>query len=144
MIAQDARLVPFLSAQENVALALGNRGLSDAESDEAASEALASVGLAELAGQRVARLSLGERQRVAIAARSRAGRSCCWPTSRRPDSTRRTRSRWAPSSARLVEERHTTIVCATHDPLVIDQADEDFSCIDEGARCSAQSPAPTP
>jgi putative ABC transport system ATP-binding protein len=28
--------------------------------------------------------------------------------------------------SRLVEERGTTVVCATHDPLVIEQADEEL------------------
>ena len=62
MIAQDASLVPFLSARENVEL-----GLQVRSAEGNAVEALASVGLAELAEQRVDRLSMGERQRVAIA-----------------------------------------------------------------------------
>jgi ABC-type lipoprotein export system ATPase subunit len=126
VIAQDARLVPFLTAHENVALALGTRGLPDTESDEAASEALASVGLAELAGQRVARLSLGERQRVAIA-RAIAGRPelllADEPTARLDAANAQ---QVGALLARLVDERGTTIVCATHDPLVIEHADEEL------------------
>src|SRR5581483_4168606 len=56
VVTQGSELVPFLTALETVAL----RGVATAH----ASEALAAVGLAELAGQRVSRLSMGERQRV--------------------------------------------------------------------------------
>ena len=126
VIAQDAGLVPFLSAQENVALALAARGLSDTEADTAAAEALGSVGLGELARQRVARLSLGERQRVAIA-RAVAGRPRLLladePTARLDAANAQ---QVGALLARLVDERGTTIVCATHDPLVIEHADEEL------------------
>ena len=127
VIAQDAGLVPFLSAQENVALALAARGLTDAEAETAAAEALDSVGLGELARQRVARLSLGERQRVAIA-RAVAGRPRLLladePTARLDAANAQ---QVGALLARLVDERGTTIVCATHDPLVIEQADEELA-----------------
>ena len=121
VISQDARLVPFLTARENVELALGVRGAAgDAD------EALGSVGLGELAGQRVARLSLGERQRVAIARAVAAGPELLLadePTARL-DAVNALEV--GALLARLVDERGTTIVCATHDPLVIDQADEEL------------------
>ncbi len=61
--------VPFLTAQESVELALAMRGAPTTS----AVQMLAAVGLEELAQQRVARLSMGERQRVAVA-RALAGR----------------------------------------------------------------------
>jgi putative ABC transport system ATP-binding protein len=119
--------VPFLSGRENVALALAARGLSEADAAAAADEALASVGLAELAAQRVARLSLGERQRVAIA-RAVAGRPKLLladePTARLDAANAQ---QVGALLARLVDERETTIVCATHDPLVIEHADEELA-----------------
>jgi ABC-type lipoprotein export system ATPase subunit len=122
VIAQDTNLVPFLTARENVELTLAARG-SENGSAEAA---LSSVGLAELAGQRVARLSMGERQRVAIA-RAVAARPelllADEPTARLDAANA---VEIGALLSRLVEERGTTIVCATHDPLVIEQADEEL------------------
>jgi energy-coupling factor transport system ATP-binding protein len=126
VIAQDAALVPFLSARENVELTLAARGLPQADAAAAADETLAAVGLAELAGHRVARLSMGERQRVAIA-RAVAARPKLLladePTARLDAANA---LELGALLARLVEERGMTIVCATHDPLVIEQADEEL------------------
>jgi ABC-type lipoprotein export system ATPase subunit len=84
------------------------------------------VGLEELAGQRVARLSLGERQRVAIA-RAVAARPKLLvadePTARLDAANALAIGGLL---SRLVAEHGTTIVCATHDPLVIEQADEEL------------------
>src|SRR4029453_7617594 len=66
-IPQDPALTPFLSARENVEVALTLRDVSPEEAAQRALDALSEVGLAERAEQRVARLSAGERQRVAIA-----------------------------------------------------------------------------
>jgi ABC-type lipoprotein export system ATPase subunit len=122
VIAQDAGLVPFLTAQENVELALGIHGVS--APDPAA--ALESVGLAELAGQRVERLSMGERQRVAIA-RAVAARPelllADEPTARLDAANA---EEIGALLSRLVTESGVTIVCATHDPLVIEQADAEL------------------
>jgi putative ABC transport system ATP-binding protein len=124
VIAQDTSLVPFLSARENIELALATRGNTDAAA--AVDETLSAVGLAELAGQRVARLSMGERQRVAIA-RAVAGRPKLLladePTARLDAANALAIGALL---SRLVEESGTTIVCATHDPLVIEQADEEL------------------
>jgi ABC-type lipoprotein export system ATPase subunit len=126
VIAQDARLVPFLSAHENVELTLAARGSTKADAAAAASEALGSVGLAELAGQRAAQLSLGERQRVALARAVAAGPKLLLadePTARLDAANA---LEIGALLSRLVDERGTTIVCATHDPLVIEQADEEL------------------
>jgi ABC-type lipoprotein export system ATPase subunit len=70
---QDPAPVGFLSAQENVTLALRLRGFSAAGAAERATEVLVRLGLAERVAQRVSRLSAGEAQRVALA-RARCGR----------------------------------------------------------------------
>jgi putative ABC transport system ATP-binding protein len=120
-VGQQAGLVPHLSALENVELGLALRGRD--ETRIAALTALESVGLAERATQRVSRLSQGERARVAIA-RAVAAR----PTLLLADEPT---SRLDGANAiavgvllrRLARETGAAVVCATHDPLVIEQAD---------------------
>lgn len=120
-VAQSPELVPFLSARENVELALELRGVSGGD---AADAALAAVGLEELAGQRVVRLSAGERQRVAVA-RAVATRPALLladePTARLDGANALALTALL---SRLAAEWGTGVVCATHDPYVIDQADE--------------------
>jgi len=64
---QSHQLVPVLSAEENVALALWIRGLPEAECRTKARAALAAVGLAGLEARRPDAMSGGQRQRVAVA-----------------------------------------------------------------------------
>ena len=64
---QSHQLVPVLSAEENVALALWIRGLPEAECRARARTALGAVGLAGLEGRRPDAMSGGQRQRVAVA-----------------------------------------------------------------------------
>jgi ABC-type lipoprotein export system ATPase subunit len=121
-VGQQAGLVPHLSAFENVELALAVRGLGDARA--AAFAALEEVGLAERARQRVSRLSQGERARAAIA-RAVVSRPRLLladePTSRLDSANALA---VALLLARLARSTGMAVVCATHDPLVIDQADD--------------------
>ena len=64
---QAHQLVPVLSAEENVALALWIRGLPEEACAARARAALAAVGLAGLEDRRPDALSGGQRQRVAVA-----------------------------------------------------------------------------
>jgi len=117
--------VPHLSALENVELALALRGLDGGRL--AALEALESVGLGERATQRVARLSQGERARVAIA-RAIVSRPALLladePTSRLDGANA---IAVAILLAGLARATGTAVVCATHDPLVIEQAESQMS-----------------
>ncbi len=120
-VAQDGGLVPHLSALENVELALAIRELP--ADTTAARSLLTAVGLAERASQRVERLSHGERARVAIA-RALATR----PTVLLADEpTARLDAANAVAVAalllRLARETGAAVICATHDPLVVEQAD---------------------
>ncbi|HEV2593443.1 MAG TPA: ATP-binding cassette domain-containing protein [Gaiellaceae bacterium] len=120
-VAQQAGLVPHLSAIENVELALALRGVD--ETRLAAVTALESVGLGERATQRVARLSQGERARVAIA-RAVAARPKLLladePTSRLDGANAIS---VAVLLAKLARDTGAAVLCSTHDPLVMEQAD---------------------
>jgi ABC-type lipoprotein export system ATPase subunit len=118
LVTQGTDLVPFLTARETVELALALRGMRQEE----AGRALVSVGLGELADQRVARLSMGERQRVAIA-RALAARPALLladePTARLDEANARA---VGALFAELARNTGTAIVCATHDPVLIEHA----------------------
>ncbi len=64
---QDFALFPHLSVQDNVAFGLREQGMGTAASRAAATELLASFGLADKARQATTALSGGEQQRVALA-----------------------------------------------------------------------------
>jgi ABC-type lipoprotein export system ATPase subunit len=125
VVGQQPGLIPFLSARENVELGLALRRRR-AQRD-AAMEALAAVHLLERSEQRVSRLSTGEQVRVAIA-RAVAPRAelllADEPTARLDQANALA---IATLLERLAGELGIGIVCATHDPLVIEQADEELS-----------------
>ncbi len=119
-VGQQAGLVPALSALENVELTLALRG----QPPNAARETLVAVGLEDRIEQRVARLSTGERGRVAIA-RALAPRPelllADEPTSRLDQANA---IAVGTLFVRLARQYGAAVVCATHDPLLIEQADE--------------------
>jgi ABC-type lipoprotein export system ATPase subunit len=127
LVRQEIGLIPFLSARENVELALALRGLERGEATQRAVETLDALGLAERTEQRVARLSSGERGRVAIA-RAVAARPALLladePSARLDQANALA---VAALLRTLAHEYGAAVVCATHDPLVIEQADEQLA-----------------
>jgi ABC-type lipoprotein export system ATPase subunit len=125
LVTQEPPLVPFLSVRENVELFLGLRGKDGLEGR--AQETLAVAGLEQLAEQRVSRLSTGERERVAIA-RALASEPDLLladePTARLDYANALAIGELI---SRIARERGIAVVCATHDPAVIEQADEELS-----------------
>jgi ABC-type lipoprotein export system ATPase subunit len=133
LVGQEPGLVPFLSGRENVELALAIRGIDNEAARERTLAALAAVGLAAETERRVSDLSSGQRERVAIA-RSVAARPSLLvadePTSRLDQANALAVARLL---LRLARETGTAVVCATHDPLLVEQADDriDLERIDE-------------
>jgi ABC-type lipoprotein export system ATPase subunit len=121
VVAQQSRLMPFLTATENVELALSVRG-RQADSSDRAREALAVVGLAERSEQRVSLLSSGEQTRVAIA-RALAARPSILLADEPTARLDRAASIALASLLRQLAAGGVTVICATHDPLLIEQAD---------------------
>ena len=119
VVGQTPGLSGLLSARENVELVLGIRGVDGVEAHERAMDALAIVGLADNAGRAVDRLSGGERQRVALARAIASGPGVLIadePTARLDSGTTIAIGGLLGDLAR---EHGTTVVCATHDPLLI-------------------------
>jgi ABC-type lipoprotein export system ATPase subunit len=135
LIAQDPPLVPFLNARENVEV-----GLQVKTANGDAIAALESVGLGELAEQRVDRLSMGERQRVAIARALAAAPALLLadePSARLDEANA---VAVGDLFARIVDESHTTVVFSTHDPVLLEVADEVVALAGERERAGGAGP----
>jgi ABC-type lipoprotein export system ATPase subunit len=127
IIGQQFGLIPFLSARENVELGLAVREKNG--TPDTAVQALAGVGLADRSEQRVSRLSSGEQARVAIA-RALAIRPALIladePTSRLDQANGLAITALF---RQLVSEHGLSIICATHDPVVIEQSDDELELV---------------
>jgi ABC-type lipoprotein export system ATPase subunit len=122
LVTQEPGLVPYLSARENVILALSVRD-GRVPPDRAAA-ALSDVDLAEQLDQSAGTLSAGERQRVAIARSLAADVELLLvdePSARLDEENGRLTGALL---ARAARERGIAVVCATHDPVLVDLADE--------------------
>jgi putative ABC transport system ATP-binding protein len=119
---QTSQLIPVLSAEENVALALWIRDLPEEECRRRARSALAAVGLEGLEGRRPDSLSGGQRQRAAVA-RAVVGEPALVladePTASLDTETAR-------KLMDLFQELHdshgVSFVFSSHDPRIIDRA----------------------
>jgi ABC-type lipoprotein export system ATPase subunit len=129
---QEPGTVDFLSARENVVLGLRLRSVEPAGAARTATKLLTALGLAERADQRVHRLSAGEVQRVALARAMATARGLLIldePTSRLDEHS-------AELVARLIGRAASsgqTVICATHDPRLCEQADEVLDLPVQGA-----------
>ena len=122
-VGQTAGLTPFLGARENVELALELRGLP---ADNAVA-ALEAVGLAEHADQPVAELSAGQRERAALARAIAVEPRVIVadePTARLDGANALALGTLL---AEVARSTGATVVCATHDPLLVEQADAELS-----------------
>jgi len=123
-LAQEPAPIGFLSAEENAVLILRIRGWDVDAAAKRAAEALVRAGLADRARQRVHRLSAGEAQRLALARALASARGLLVadePTSRQDENNA---GAIAALLAAAAHEEGQTVICATHDPAVIRQADK--------------------
>jgi ABC-type lipoprotein export system ATPase subunit len=121
---QEPVPIGFLSAEENTVLVLRIRGWDADAAAERAARTLTRAGLADRARQRVHRLSAGEAQRLALARALASARGLLIvdePTSRQDENNARA---VAALLAAAAHEEGQTVICATHDPAVIRQADK--------------------
>ena len=116
---QSFALLPLFSARENVELALRIAGVHGRAASQRANEALDLVGLGPRADHRPYQLSGGEQQRVAIA-RAIANRP---PLLIADEPTGELDSATGAQIFGLLQEitaEGTTVIAATHDPLMIE------------------------
>jgi len=123
-IFQSFGLIPILSAAENAGIPLRIAGMPAGAREERVRLMLSLVGLAEHAAQRPNELSGGQQQRVAIA-RALAGRPKLLladePTGQLDSQTGRQIMRLLRT---VIRSEGITALVATHDPVLIDLADE--------------------
>ncbi len=123
-LSQEPAPIGFLSATENVVLSLRLRGWAADAAAARAAAALARTGLSDRARQRVQRLSTGEAQRLGLARALAAARGLLIvdePTSSQDEGNARDIAALLLAAAR---DEGQTVICASHDPAVIGQADQ--------------------
>jgi putative ABC transport system ATP-binding protein len=138
-IFQNHNLLGFLSARQNVAMALElDGGTTDRGRLERAGEMLASVGLAEHAEKRPGQLSGGQRQRVAVA-RALVGSPGLVLADEPTAALDKASGQEVVHLLRdLARSRGAAILLVTHDPRILDVADrivamEDGRVVADGA-----------
>ena len=126
-VSQHSTLVEFLSARENVQLALALRGFDEAEARKRAERWLEWVGLEKLMDRRGDRLSGGEQRRVALARALAPGPRVLLADEPTAHLDRLTGRNVIKLLQRAVREQGATIVAASHDPDLIAAADARLS-----------------
>jgi putative ABC transport system ATP-binding protein len=115
---QSFGLMPLLSAQENVELPLHLSGLPWRERRRRASEALELVGLRSRARHRPYELSGGEQQRASIARALVTGPEVVFADEPTGELDTTTAGSIAAILREMAVERGTTVIIATHDPVL--------------------------
>jgi ABC-type lipoprotein export system ATPase subunit len=121
LVTQEPGLIPYLTAAENTQLALTLRGQAD--DDALVERVLAEVSLEHRVNMAAAKLSAGERQRLAVARALAAGTELLLvdePTARLDEENAHAVAGLLGQAARV---HGLAVVCATHDPVLIEAAD---------------------
>jgi putative ABC transport system ATP-binding protein len=137
---QSFGLIPILSARENVGIPLRLLSVDATEREDRVGTLLGMVGLSEHAEQRPYELSGGQQQRVAVA-RALASRPGLLladePTGQLDSATGRSVMQLLRA---VVRAQDLTALVATHDPALIDLADEVYELHDGTLSPAATAP----
>jgi ABC-type lipoprotein export system ATPase subunit len=125
-VSQHSTLVGFLSARENIELALALRGFPPEDAAARAREWLSWVGLAEVAERPGDQLSGGEQRRVAVARALAPGPRVLLADEPTAHLDRLSGRRIIALLRRAVAEGGVTVIAASHDPDLISAADRDL------------------
>ncbi len=141
---QAHQLVPVLSAEENVALALWIRGLPEEACAVRARAVLAAVGLAGLEDRRPDALSGGQRQRVAVA-RAVVGEPVLVLAD---EPTASLDSETSKHLLDLFEELHrargVAFLFSSHDPRIVERAERRIRLLDGRIVADERAPVGAP
>lgn len=122
-IFQTFNLIPVLTVKENVEFPLQLQGMGDdSDRDGKVQAMLEEVGIGELADRRPMELSGGQQQRVGIARALVKGPTLVLADEPTANLDSVTATEIMALMQRLNEERGTTFVFSTHDPLVMEHA----------------------
>lgn len=143
-VSQHSTLVEFLSARENVELALTLRGFDQATAAKRAKRWLEWVGLEKLMDRRGDRLSGGEQRRVALARALAPGPRVLLADEPTAHLDRLTGRIVIKLLQRAVREHGATIVAASHDPDIVAAADTRLSLGSHEETTVATPTAPRP
>lgn len=119
---QSSQLLPVLSAEENVALALWIRDLPEDECRRRAREALEAVGLSGLEARRPDEMSGGQRQRAAVARAIVGEPALVLADEPTASLDTETATRLMDLFAELHEKRRIAFLFSSHDPRMIERA----------------------
>jgi len=135
-VLQTYGLVPTLTAEENVSVALRSRAVEPREAVQRAMAALDRVGVGDLADRLISELSGGQMQRVAVARALAAEADVLLadePTSELDEANRDL----VVAEFRAEAERGAVVVLATHDPEVAALCDDEIHLVDGRSAAAA-------
>jgi putative ABC transport system ATP-binding protein len=142
LVLQTYGLVPSLTAEENVAVALRAHAVAPEEANGRARAALDRVGVGDLAERLVTELSGGQLQRVAVARALAVEPDVLLadePTSELDEVNRDL----VVGELRVEADRGAVVVVATHDPEVADRCNDELHLVDGRATGQPVRTVPT-